>query len=951
MGSRRPSSRLPHSLLQSSSTFSFSEALRKLCLQLRPRESATGRTLHSSSERVRGAFNNRSRLLQQDVCRSKSYRGFPSSHRLVNIKPFHLDNTFPDGDKLFSHVSHPSRGLDDVSGSKGRLLPDSHTSRQQEVPSVHVGSSSIPVQGSMFRLVDGPPSFYKSHGSSCCCSSQERHSSTEIPGRLATLSLLQRGGPEVEAIYTGPLYFPQHCYQLGEIRPYSKAKCEFPGYGDPLKRSHGVSFPEESRQSSRHHKGLLKPVFSSSTELADPPGPPFISNTSCSRGSKEDEKSTASSFASLGQTPVWLPFSSSYLRGSSSRRSVVVDSFQPPSGSDLTYKQPRSDPIHGCFLEGMGSISPRHRTQWHLVEGRSSRTHLPFRTTSCQAGSPNIRVSSTREDGGCNVGQHHCNLLLTEGGRHKISHPESRSTGYPSVGRGQLCYHLDTVCSRTEQCASRRPQQEEPGAVHGMDITPSSLLQPVETMGVSSARFVCHQAKQQTAQLCVSLPRSDSSCDGCISFSMGSQGNVCLPPFRHHKESHQQTLLLKRNQVDLDRSLLAPERVVPRSGGHVHNVATQTASQERPSTSTTLPPVSPQSPRATTSRVETVERLLRFRGYTRGVSQAVAESRRPSTTLNYQSKWKRYRQWCLDSGHSVSRPSSQKFAAFLLFLHQTCHLSASAIKGYKAMLNSVFSLKGFDLSQDLVLRNLISSIETQAPRRVVRPPSWNLDVVLRALTRPPFEPLTSASFRDLTKKSLFLVSLATAKRVSEVQALSRRIAFQGKDLLLSYLPEFLAKTEKVTNPLPREFRLRSLASLVGPSDEERLLCPVRALHYVLKKTEGLSHKPRHLFVSPSNTSKPLSKNAMSFLLKETILQAHQSFPEELQQSLKVRAHDIRGIATSLNFSRNLSFASILEAASWKTPSVFANHYLKDLERIEGDTFSLGPVVAAGDILP
>ena len=231
------------------------------------------------------------------------------------------------------------------------------------------------------------------------------------------------------------------------------------------------------------------------------------------------------------------------------------------------------------------------------------------------------------------------------------------------------------------------------------------------------------------------------------------------------------------------------------------------------------------------------------------------------------------------------------------------------------------------------------------------PPSWNLDVVLRALSRPPFEPLRSASFRDLTKKSLFLVSLASAKRVSELQALLRRVTSQGEDLLLSYLPEFLAKTEKASNLLPREFRLKSLASLVGPNDEERLLCPVRALNYILERTKGISPKPRNLFVSPSNTSKPLSKNALSFLLKETILQAHQSFPEELQQPLKVRAHDIRGIATSLNLSRNHSFNSILEAASWKTPSVFANHYLKDLERIEGDTFSLGPVVAAGDIVP
>ncbi|MPC61735.1 hypothetical protein E2C01_055810 [Portunus trituberculatus] len=200
--------------------------------------------------------------------------------------------------------------------------------------------------------------------------------------------------------------------------------------------------------------------------------------------------------------------------------------------------------------------------------------------------------------------------------------------------------------------------------------------------------------------------------------------------------------------------------------------------------------------------------------------------------------------------------------------------------------------------------------------------------------------MNSTSLRNLTKKTLFLVSLATAKRVSELQALSRKVALQ----------EFLAKTERAFNHLPREFRLKSLRPLVDPDDQKRLLCPVRALTYMLERSKNFSHKPRNLFISPSNTAKPLSKNALSFLLKEIILQAHESFPEEFQQPLKIRAHDIRGIATLLNLSRNHSFMAILEAASWKTPSVFANHYLKDLERIDGDTYSLGPIVAADDIV-
>ena len=45
-----------------------------------------------------------------------------------------------------------------------------------------------------------------------------------------------------------------------------------------------------------------------------------------------------------------------------------------------------------------------------------------------------------------------------------------------------------------------------------------------------------------------------------------------------------------------------------------------------------------------------------------------------------------------------------------------------------------------------------------------------------------YEPLERLSLRALTKKTLFLVALATAKRVGELQALSRQVSFQGKDL-------------------------------------------------------------------------------------------------------------------------------------------------------------------------
>ena len=56
-----------------------------------------------------------------------------------------------------------------------------------------------------------------------------------------------------------------------------------------------------------------------------------------------------------------------------------------------------------------------------------------------------------------------------------------------------------------------------------------------------------------------------------------------------------------------------------------------------------------------------------------------------------------------------------------------------------------------------------------------------------------------AEYLELTKKVLFLVSLATAKRVGELQAVSKKVSFSGGDIRLSYLPEFVAKrNQKLT---------------------------------------------------------------------------------------------------------------------------------------------------------
>ena len=95
-----------------------------------------------------------------------------------------------------------------------------------------------------------------------------------------------------------------------------------------------------------------------------------------------------------------------------------------------------------------------------------------------------------------------------------------------------------------------------------------------------------------------------------------------------------------------------------------------------------------------------------------------------------------------------------------------------------------------------------------------------------------------------------MVSLATAKRVGKLQALSKRVAAIGDDLMVSYLPHFIAKTERADAPVPRSFRFLSLREFAGDLEEGSLLCPVRALNLYLRRIQSFVVRAHTLLVSP-----------------------------------------------------------------------------------------------------
>lgn len=163
----------------------------------------------------------------------------------------------------------------------------------------------------------------------------------------------------------------------------------------------------------------------------------------------------------------------------------------------------------------------------------------------------------------------------------------------------------------------------------------------------------------------------------------------------------------------------------------------------------------------------------------------------------------------------------------------------------------------YDPATDTTIKLLMRSYRLGRPVGRVRMSKWVLQVVLSGLCKPPFPDSTgSDDVIDLkwrTVKTVFLISLATARRVSLIHALSAdahhivwtRGSVQGQTVVrLLPQPGFLAKNQFPTQA-PSWISIPGIARL-NPHEPECLLCPVRQLRLSLRDTMELRRNRKRL---------------------------------------------------------------------------------------------------------
>ena len=240
---------------------------------------------------------------------------------------------------------------------------------------------------------------------------------------------------------------------------------------------------------------------------------------------------------------------------------------------------------------------------------------------------------------------------------------------------------------------------------------------------------------------------------------------------------------------------------------------------------------------------------------------------RPSTSRLHQGQWMLFCGWCHGSGIASVNATVPMIVDFLVHLRCDKGLSVSVVKGYHSALNSVFALKGMDLAASREISMLIGSFSKFARPEELRPPAWDVALVLQSLTRAPYEPLRSSDERFLAQKTLFLLVLALVKQVGELHALLYRVSHSRGwgEVSFSFVPGFVAKTQDPSSSAPRleGFTVPALPNS-STNRNGKLLCPVRVVRCYLDRTTP--HRPlcERLFVTAGCRKKEIAKNTVSF---------------------------------------------------------------------------------------
>ena len=421
---------------------------------------------------------------------------------------------------------------------------------------------------------------------------------------------------------------------------------------------------------------------------------------------------------------------------------------------------------------GCASATGLRSSQRRMEPGRTGQTHQRAGVVGGHESTAGMAYGLNRQVCADSLRQFNSSGIPQQTGRNKI--PVPVSVGHRSLGICADVCHRPTGPSYPgeTECPSRRTVKAA-NLRHRMDPGTSSVSVAIDEIPPHDVRSLRHTTQQSAAEIHLTVSRPDGTSSRCPISCMGGQRCLRVSSDATDPQSPEQTGEFCRR----DDSHSPPGST---QGVVLHAIGQDDTDSPEDTCLTGLTQTTPlgsaeRKPRISASAcLQIVRRALKAKGFSSPAVVRIVGSRRKSTLTVYDKKWSRLAGWCAENNLHPLRLSSPQLANFFIELFEKDNLQPITIKGYRAAISRVYKLTGatWNPGTDMFLSELLKNFSLERPTTNRLLPKWSLEVVLEYLNSDEFEPLTSAELKKIAQKAAFLLTLATAARVSEIHALS-----------------------------------------------------------------------------------------------------------------------------------------------------------------------------------
>ena len=582
---------------------------------------------------------------------------------------------------------------------------------------------------------------------------------------------------------------------------------------------------------------------------------------------------------------------------------LVVGQRQHTEGSPLPRSPHPGGLDHGCVKLGLGRSHRRSTGLGHMGNCSEIGTHKYAGVTSGVPFSSSLSIDSEQQDSAGTVRQHDGGGVHQSSGGNQVHLPVSTGLGpVPLVGSKQYLSESGLSAGGSERPGGRLVQGQ--GLSHGVGLAQGRGPTNLPDLGKTPCGLVCLGQERSAPHLLHKVSAATGVGNGCSSTRLDR--NVCLrlpsdlAPVQSVIQSGTGAV-----QDHPDSPILASTTLVSTTGVTPGCPPSSPPDQGRPAVSARGSPLSSTREPALDC-VDVVKSSLRAAGLSEEAASLAAASRRDSTVKVYNSRIRHWAKWCKRRGCDPCSAPLGEVAEFLTHLHGD-GLCSNTIAGYRSAIGAIHTgfSDGSSLSNNPILHRLIVGAFTLRPPQSKLVPAWSLTLDDQALSRAPYEPLLDSSLKNLSLKCSFLLSLASARRVSQLTALSvdkDHLVWTQDGVVLSTRVGFLAKSQRLHfNPEPISLKAISVFSSKA---EDLLCCPVRALRAYVNRTKSIRGKCSQLFIkiiAPHNGIRPPT---LASWIVETIRSAYPEgvtpdSEEQAKSSSGVpHAHDVHGVSAS-----------------------------------------------------